>query len=457
MSSKRGGKTVTKRRAFLKTTGVAATAALAGCGGDGGDGDDTTTETTTGGMTTTSTSTTAQTQSVTLNYVDVDGDRTKEMFMPIVSELEAEHNADITLKFEEVPYENLKRDLLTRVGGGNAPDIAAIDQIWLGAFAESGKLMDLSAVADDVNFDDYFQGFQPAVQQNDSVVGFPITTDVRGLYWNKDHFRDAGLDPETPPATWSELVSMGQQVHDPPARYGAGIIVNAGLYSIPLFSLGGRFLNEDATEPMFHNEAGVEAARFYDRIHNDQQITPPQPVTSGQSFPQEYLQGQYTMNVAYGSWLDFFWRNMQGDMSAEEADQAMKEKFGFDFTPVKEGAEKATMSGGFAWAAFNTTDYPDIVQGFMRRVSGKEFNKTVAVETGRMPTRKSLLDEPEIWDPILYSEKMKEMLEYTHTRPVNNWSLVSEHVGSALQSVSFGEKEPQAAMDEAAQKVRNNL
>ena len=43
-----------------------------------------------------------------------------------------------------------------------------------------------------------------------SLVPFQRSTPV--LYWNKDAFKEAGLDPNTPPATWDEMVSFGKKL-----------------------------------------------------------------------------------------------------------------------------------------------------------------------------------------------------------------------------------------------------
>ncbi|MFC7078059.1 extracellular solute-binding protein [Haloarcula halophila] len=447
-------RTDVKRRRFIKAAGVTGvTALLSGCGGDSGGGTETdgsdNTDTAGGdGGTTTDTMTA---ESFTLEYVDVDGDRAKEHFAPVIDELNGEYDTDISLNFREIPYGNMRQQLLTRVGGGNAPDVAAIDQIWLGSFYESGELMSFSDMKDAVNFDDYFAGFKPAVQQEGDLVGFPITTDVRGMYWHKNMVDEAGFDPESPPETWSEFYELGKQVHNPPETYGTGVIVASGIWSVPLFSAGGQFLSSDGSTPRFNSEDGVQAASFYDAIYNTEDFGPQEPIFGDHNMPREFIGGTYATTPVYGSWLDFFAR--QEGMSNEE----IKQQFGFGLTPHPEGGQPATMNGGFAWAAFNTTDRPDIVRDFMTRISTQEFNRKIARVTGRIPTRQSLLDASDVWENILWSETIKDMLEYGGTRPVSNWSTVSSVLNPELQRVAFDRAEPQTALENAAQKFRNQV
>ena len=54
--------------------------------------------------------------------------------------------------------------------------------------------------------------------------GIPFQRSTIVMYYNKDAFRDAGLDPTQPPATWDELVSMGKQL----VKKDAGGNVSAG-------------------------------------------------------------------------------------------------------------------------------------------------------------------------------------------------------------------------------------
>lgn len=56
-------------------------------------------------------------------------------------------NPDIRIEVTTVPYPEYQQRLLTAVQGGNAPDIATLDQIWVGAFAKAGAVSDLTEEA----------------------------------------------------------------------------------------------------------------------------------------------------------------------------------------------------------------------------------------------------------------------------------------------------------------------
>lgn len=389
---------------------------------------------------------------MTLEYVDVVGERERADFDPIVRRLEDDFGVPIELDFIEVPYENLRSTLLTRIGGGRAPDIAAVDQIWLGSFISGGNLLELDEVADEIEFDDYLDEFAAIVQRGGHVYGFPMGTDVRGMYWNKAQFEAAGLDPDQPPETWPELFEIASQVHDPPTSYGATYFVNAGRWTVNLFASGGDVLDETGTEPRFHEPPGVEATEFLDRLYNVEDVTPPTPsYENGSQVAREFLQGDYAITIVEGSWLDYFWRNLGHD------DTAMTEQFGFAPTPRPAGGESRTMSGGFVWTAFADTEHPQIVREFMRLVNERSFVERLMVETRDIPTRESLLDAPAIWDQVLYPDTVRDLLGRTRLRPIEHWSVVEDALDPALQRVAFGEQDAQSALETAADRVRSAL
>ncbi len=50
--------------------------------------------------------------------------------------------------------------------------------------------------------------------------GIPFQRSTIVMYYNKDLFKQAGLDPEQPPTTWDEMVAMGKQLTSPD-RWGS--------------------------------------------------------------------------------------------------------------------------------------------------------------------------------------------------------------------------------------------
>src|SRR3712207_9337578 len=64
-----------------------------------------------------------------------------------------------------------------------------------------------------IDFDDYLPAVRGYFQTNDGrQMSMPFNSSTAVMYWNKDAFRRAGLDPEKPPTTWTDLRSDERRV-----------------------------------------------------------------------------------------------------------------------------------------------------------------------------------------------------------------------------------------------------
>jgi sn-glycerol 3-phosphate transport system substrate-binding protein len=58
----------------------------------------------------------------------------------------------------------------------------------------------------------FFPAFLLNGQFDNKTWGVPFQRSTVVLYWNKELFKEAGLDPNKPPQTWAETISMGQKL-----------------------------------------------------------------------------------------------------------------------------------------------------------------------------------------------------------------------------------------------------
>ena|SRR5271166_164088 len=81
----------------------------------------------------------------------------------------------------------------------------AVKQVWQLA-EETGTKIDPSAYIDAV------RGYYSL--PDGRLASMPFNSSTAVMWYNKDAFEKAGLDPEKPPATWPELVSTAQAIKD---------------------------------------------------------------------------------------------------------------------------------------------------------------------------------------------------------------------------------------------------
>ncbi|MGW1508911.1 ABC transporter substrate-binding protein [Streptomyces sp. NPDC002394] len=101
-----------------------------------------------------------------------------------------------------------------RAGGSNGPDVvSSFTTSNVGKFCSSGALADLGPFIEKSKLD-LDKTFPKVLQEYTRFEGkrcaLPLLSDAYGLYYNKDAFRKAGLDPEAPPKTWSQFAKVAK-------------------------------------------------------------------------------------------------------------------------------------------------------------------------------------------------------------------------------------------------------
>lgn len=123
-----------------------------------------------------------------------------------------------SVKLLELPYDGLYDRIQTELGSGSVSfDIAALDAIWLSAFADGVEPLD-DLFTDDVK-SDLFPGLVSEAQVDGSYVGMPIFTNSEILYYrtdlfnnkkNKSDFETRYGYPLAPPTTWEEYIDVAE-------------------------------------------------------------------------------------------------------------------------------------------------------------------------------------------------------------------------------------------------------
>ena len=138
-----------------------------------------------------------------------------------------EENPDVEIVITTLENEAYKQKMGTVMQGGEPPDIF---QSWgggvLATYAQAGLVQDLT----DALLED---GWGETIAEGPLALGLvdgknyavPWRSNFVGMWYNKDLFAQAGLDPENPPQTWDELLSAVETLKEAgitPITVGAG-------------------------------------------------------------------------------------------------------------------------------------------------------------------------------------------------------------------------------------------
>lgn len=280
-------------------------------------------------------------------------------------------NPNIDIVVTVFPYEEYRDRLLTAAQAGEPPDMASLDQIWMAEFAASGSIVPLDEylATSTINPDDFFPGAWGSNVYQGQTWGVPLNNDVwQELYYNRDMFEAAGLDPDDPPSTWEELLAACAVLNNPPDQYALALMGTAEPVSLILdsfiFSNGGTILNEDGTEATLSTPEAIEAIAFYKQLETE--CAPPGTVNRLESEAiGSFTAGQTAMGF-FGSWLQDTMK--QSDINWDIA-----------MVPVpNEGDTFHGALGGWNMSIFSTAQHPAEAFKYIEFLAQAEWQKAVA-------------------------------------------------------------------------------
>lgn len=111
--------------------------------------------------------------------------------------------------------------ILAALSGSDAPDIIAMSTATLAqSLAFQGLTLDLKELATmgGIDLNDIYPSALVVCQQGSKLACLPWGTDTTALFWNKDLFEAAGLDPNKPPKTLDELVAYADKLNKKDAK-----------------------------------------------------------------------------------------------------------------------------------------------------------------------------------------------------------------------------------------------
>jgi raffinose/stachyose/melibiose transport system substrate-binding protein len=175
-------------------------------------------------------------------------------------------NPNVTFEITVLENEAFKARLVTVMQAGDPPDLF---QSWGGGvlrtFADNGLVRNIAPELEEWKDTIAAQAALDLYGQNGEYYGVPWTWGAVGMFYNKALFEQAGLDPENPPATWTEFLDAVQTLKDAgitPLSLGEGDKWPGHFWWVYLaIRLGGEdaFLAAYSREGSFADEPFVQA------------------------------------------------------------------------------------------------------------------------------------------------------------------------------------------------------
>ena len=348
-------------------------------------------------------------------------------------------------------YQDTTAKALTALKGGEPPSIAVL------LSTDTFTMIDEKAV---VPFDDlatspedkkWLSSFYPAFMANGNINGkswgVPFQRSTIVMYWNKEAFKEAGLDPEKPPQSWDEMVAMGTKLTK---RDASGNVTQWGV-QIPTSGFpywlfqglatenGATLSNPAGTEVYFNKPEVIEALQFLVDLAQKQKIMAPGVVEWGTT-PKDFFERKCAIMWTTTGNLTNVRTNAKFD-------------FGVAMLPEKKRRGSPTGGGNFYLFAKTTPEERSAALKFIKWMTTPERAAEWGIKTGYVATRPDAWETPAMVDYVKgfpAAAVARDQLPFAVAEfSTHDNERVTKAFNDNLQAAITGKKTPAQAMADA--------
>lgn len=351
-------------------------------------------------------------------------------------------------------YDDTVTKIQTAIQGGTPPDVFVSLATQRFTMASTGMAMPLDELiaADEEGqayIDDFLPGFMEDSYVDGQIYSIPFQRSTEILYYNKDLFAEAGLDPESPPETWDELLEYAQKLTNDDC-YGVGIALNSGSaqwtftgYSLQNSADGKMLMSEDGKEVYFDTPENVEALQFWLDLQNKYGVMA-EGIVQWTDLPTQFLAGEVAMIY-----------HTTGNMANINSNADFE--FGTCFLPGNKQLGAPTGGGNFYISNGLSEERVQAAWKFIKFATDTERAAQWALDTGYVPTRQSCFETDMIknyYEEVPQAKVAYEQMEYakpelTTYNASEIWRILNDNIQAAVVGDATAEEAMKNAQEQA--------
>jgi sn-glycerol 3-phosphate transport system substrate-binding protein len=338
---------------------------------------------------------------------------------------------------------------LTASRSGTPPTVAVLLATDIFTLIEEDVVQPIDTFITTEEDQAWVDGFMPAYLASARVDGHlwsvPFQRSTAVMYYNKEAFAAAGLDPEQPPRTWDEMVEMGKALTLRDAsgnvtQWGLGVPSSMNsvhwLFGALVAQNGGILSSEDGLYTYFDSPEVIEALQFFVDLSTKHGIHPAGILEWGTT-PNDFMQGRLAM-----AW------HTTGNLSNIRNNST----FDFGVAPYPGNPDPASVLGGGNLYIFSgvSEEQQAAAFEFVKFMTSAELLADWGVQTGYVAPR------DDSWETDTLRAYVAEVPQAEVARrqiPVSKPEIstheaarVNQVLNTAIQAAIIGEQTPEAAL-----------
>ena len=348
-------------------------------------------------------------------------------------------------------YQDTITKALTAVKGGEPP----VTSILLST--DMFTLIDEEAI---VPFDDliktpedqaWLKSFYPAFMENSQTGGktwgIPFQRSTIVLYYNKEMFKEAGLDPAKPPGTWSDMTAYAQKLT---RRDASGKVTQWGvqipssgfpywLFQALAIQNGANLMNATGNEVYYDKPEVVGALQYWVDLVNKYKVHPEGVVDWGTT-PKDFFEKKVAM----------MWTTT-GNLTNVRANA----KFDFGVAMLPAGKQRGSPTGGGNFYLFkkSTPAQQQAAFKFIKWITTPERAAQWGIDTGYVAVRADAWETPAMRQYVAgfpAAAVARDQLPYAKAElSTHDNQRVTKALNDGLQAALTGTKTPDVALKDA--------
>ena len=275
-------------------------------------------------------------------------------------------------------YNDARIKALAALESGKPAQLSVMFSIDLNELRELDAIVPFDEVVKSDEEKVWLNSFYPSLMENGTAAGktwgIPFQRSTIVMYYNKDAFKAAGLDPEAPPASWDALVDAGKKLTKPDGSQWGMMIPSTG-YPYWMFGAlamqNGEVLMNGAGDTTYFDKPGVaEALNFWKGLGSEHKIMPEGTIEWG-TLRKNFLEGKTAI----------MWHST-GNLTAVKKGA----KFDFGVAMLPAGKRRGTPTGGGNFYIFKKSSDEERAASLklIRFMTDPERSASWSVATGYM-------------------------------------------------------------------------
>lgn len=289
------------------------------------------------------------------------------------------------VKLTVIPNDSYLQKVGAAAGANSLPDVLAADVVYSPNYTKQGLFLDVTDRVKSLPFAaNLAQAHVQAATNNDKVYAVPHKLDSSVLFYNKDLFKKAGLDPDKPPVSFDDIYTDAKAVRalggDTRGFYFGGNCGGCTGYTVfpSAWAAGSDVISADGRTADINNDAFKATFALYKRMYDEGIVASGAKTEDGSTWSEGFVAGKVGIVLNGSPLIDSL--------------KSVKFDWGIAALGSPDGSATSTFVGGDVAGISRTSKHAEQAWDFLAWTLSEDAQVQIIAKNGDLPDRTDLID-----------------------------------------------------------------